>query len=83
MIFSRIISPSKQFLRCVGRRQLHYDVVIVGGGVMGSSSAFFIKEKAPSMKVAVVERDCTVRLALHYQNITSVFGLFLSSSYFI
>lgn len=37
----------------------HYDVVIAGGGVMGSSSAYFLKNKAPSMKIAIIEKDTT------------------------
>ena len=41
-------------------RDVHYDVVIGGGGVMGSSAAFFLKSRDPLLKVAVVERDPTV-----------------------
>ena len=39
------------------RSNLHYDAVIVGGAGMGSSTAYFLKNKAPSLKVAVIERD--------------------------
>jgi len=35
------------------------DVAIVGGGAMGSSVAYFLKCKMPSLAVAVVERDPT------------------------
>ena len=41
-------------------RKIYYDVVIVGGGVMGSSTAYFLKIKEPSLKVAVIEKDSTV-----------------------
>lgn len=34
-----------------------YDVVIVGGGVMGSSTAWHLLSEAPGMRVAVVEPD--------------------------
>lgn len=35
------------------------DVVIVGGGVMGSAVAYYLTRFEPSLKVAVVERDPT------------------------
>ena len=35
------------------------DVVIVGGGVMGSSVAYFLKKRMPQLAVTVVERDPT------------------------
>lgn len=40
-----------------------YDVAIVGGGVMGSSSAYFLANRmTPEMgKICVIERDPTVR----------------------
>jgi L-2-hydroxyglutarate oxidase LhgO len=36
-----------------------YDVVIVGGGITGSSTAFFLKSNDAGLKVAVVEMDPT------------------------
>lgn len=39
------------------------DVVIVGGGVMGCSVAFFLKTLAPELSVMVVERDPTYATA--------------------
>ena len=37
------------------------DVVIVGGGAMGSSVAYFLKKRMPSLAVTVVERDPTYK----------------------
>jgi FAD-dependent oxidoreductase domain-containing protein 1 len=34
-----------------------YDVIIVGGGIMGSTTAFYLTRKDPGLKVAVIERD--------------------------
>ncbi|MBC2711100.1 MAG: FAD-binding oxidoreductase [Desulfosarcina sp.] len=34
-----------------------YDVIIVGGGIMGSTTAFYLTKKDPGLKVAVIERD--------------------------
>ena len=34
-----------------------YDVIIVGGGIMGSTSAYYLTRKDPELKVAVIERD--------------------------
>ncbi len=35
----------------------YYDVIIVGGGIMGSTTAFYLTKKDPELKVAVIERD--------------------------
>jgi FAD-dependent oxidoreductase domain-containing protein 1 len=34
-----------------------YDVIIVGGGIMGSTTAYYLTRKDPALKVAVIERD--------------------------
>lgn len=40
----------------------HCDVVVIGGGAMGSSIAYWLKHRAgEGLRVAVVERDPTVR----------------------
>jgi len=37
-----------------------HDVVIVGGGVMGWSSAFFLARRIPGDSICVIERDTKV-----------------------
>jgi glycine/D-amino acid oxidase-like deaminating enzyme len=39
------------------------DVLVVGGGAMGSSVAYFLKTSDPSVSVTVVERDPTYEIA--------------------
>ena len=34
-----------------------YDVVIIGGGIMGSATAYYLKRTAPDLQTAVVEMD--------------------------
>jgi glycine/D-amino acid oxidase-like deaminating enzyme len=34
-----------------------YDVIIVGGGIMGSTTAYYLTKKDPALKVVVIERD--------------------------
>lgn len=38
---------------------MRYDVAILGGAIMGSSAAYFLKLRAPSASVCVVEPDLT------------------------
>jgi FAD dependent oxidoreductase len=41
--------------------QSHSDVLIIGGGVVGSSIAFFLEESFPgAMNITVLEKDPTV-----------------------
>lgn len=35
----------------------HCDVIIVGGGIMGSTTAYYLTRKDPRLKVIVIERD--------------------------
>ena len=36
-----------------------YDVIMVGGGVMGCATAYYLLKKDPQFKVAIVEKDPT------------------------
>ena len=36
-----------------------YDVIIIGGGIMGSASAYYLMKTDHTLKVAVIERDLT------------------------
>ncbi len=55
-----------------------YDVVIIGGGIMGSATAFYLMAADPTLRVAVVERDPTYALAsttLSVGNVRTQFSL--------
>jgi len=36
-----------------------YDIIIVGGGIMGSATAYYLTRQDPGIKLAVIERDLT------------------------
>jgi len=58
--------------------QKTYDVVIVGGGIMGSSTAYYLMKTDPSLKVAVIERDLSYARAsttLSLSNVRIQFSL--------
>jgi glycine/D-amino acid oxidase-like deaminating enzyme len=55
-----------------------YDVIITGGGIMGSSTAYYLTKMHPGLKVAVVERDPTYARAsttLSMSNVRIQFSL--------
>jgi glycine/D-amino acid oxidase-like deaminating enzyme len=55
-----------------------YDVIIVGGGIMGSSTAYYLMKSDPSLRVAVIERDPTYERAsttLSLSNVRIQFSL--------
>lgn len=34
----------------------HYDIVVVGNGILGLTLSYFLKKKDPSLKVALIEK---------------------------
>jgi len=55
-----------------------YDVLIVGGGIMGSSTAYCLMKSDPRLRVAVIERDPTYERAsttLSLSNVRIQFSL--------
>lgn len=49
--------------------QSHCDVLIIGGGGVGASIAYWLKKRAFSgLNVVVLEKDCTVGVEPIYQN---------------
>ena len=55
-----------------------YDVIIIGGGIMGSATAFYLMAADPTIEVAVVERDPTYTRAsttLSVGNVRTQFSL--------
>ncbi len=55
-----------------------YDIIIVGGGIMGSATAYYLMKADATLKVAVIERDATYSQAsttLSMSNIRIQFSL--------
>jgi glycine/D-amino acid oxidase-like deaminating enzyme len=55
-----------------------YDIIIVGGGIMGSATAYYLTKADPTLKVVVVERDPTYARAsttLSMSNVRIQFSL--------
>ena len=55
-----------------------YDIIIIGGGIMGSATAYYLTTADPTLKVVVVERDPTYARAsttLSMSNVRIQFSL--------
>ena len=55
-----------------------YDIIIIGGGIMGSATAYYLTKADPGLKVAVIERDPTYARAsttLSMSNVRIQFSL--------
>jgi FAD-dependent oxidoreductase domain-containing protein 1 len=55
-----------------------YDIIIIGGGIMGSAAAYYLMTADPTLRVAVVERDLTYSQAsttLSMSNVRTQFSL--------
>ncbi len=55
-----------------------FDVIITGGGIMGSATAYYLMKSDPTLKLAVVERDPTYARAsttLSMSNVRIQFSL--------
>ena len=55
-----------------------YDIIIIGGGIMGSATAYYLMNAEPTLKVAVVERDAAYTQAsttLSMSNVRIQFSL--------
>jgi glycine/D-amino acid oxidase-like deaminating enzyme len=55
-----------------------YDIIIIGGGIMGSATAYYLMKADATLKVAVIERDGTYSQAsttLSMSNIRIQFSL--------
>jgi glycine/D-amino acid oxidase-like deaminating enzyme len=55
-----------------------YDIIIIGGGIMGSATAYYLMTADPALSVAVVERDPTYAQAsttLSLSNVRTQFSL--------
>jgi len=60
------------------RQNQAYDVIITGGGIMGSATAYYLTKMHPGLKVAVLERDPTYARAsttLSMSNVRIQFSL--------
>ena len=64
-------SSSDQPSKAVTVSQRH-DVLILGGGVMGCATAYFLTREAPSASVAVIERDTSYTRASSALSVSSI-----------
>ena len=59
-------------------KEKNYDVIIVGGGIMGSCTAYYLVKMDETLRVAVIEKDTTYSKAsttLSMANVRVQFGL--------
>ena len=60
-MFSRNFSLCGKYLH---KSDINTDMCIIGGGIVGSSVAYFIKSRMPECRIHVIERDLKVYIHL-------------------
>eukprot|EP00118_Oscarella_pearsei_P011470 m.77450 g.77450 ORF g.77450 m.77450 type:complete len:427 (+) comp36032_c0_seq9:855-2135(+) len=61
-----------QLARRFSTLRTHFDVCIVGGGIMGSASAYFLAKTMPASSIVVIERDATYSKASTVLSVGSI-----------
>jgi hypothetical protein len=51
---------NKESLKKISRVPKHADILVIGGGIMGSFVSYWLKTLSSSLEVAVIEQDSTV-----------------------
>src|SRR3954453_12471846 len=54
---SRSLCRSRRLRTADRRKKVRYDIVIIGGAIVGSSVAYYLREEGFSGSIALIERD--------------------------
>ncbi|KRZ34888.1 L-2-hydroxyglutarate dehydrogenase, mitochondrial, partial [Trichinella pseudospiralis] len=54
---SSVVIPRKEFVQQKGAMENKFDVVVVGGGIVGCATAREISNRMPELKIAIVEKE--------------------------
>lgn len=56
---------NKGSLKKISRVPKHADILVIGGGIMGSFISYWLKTLSSSLEVAVIEQDSTVYIYIY------------------
>ncbi|KRY82842.1 L-2-hydroxyglutarate dehydrogenase, mitochondrial [Trichinella pseudospiralis] len=61
---SSVVIPRKEFVQQKGAMENKFDVVVVGGGIVGCATAREISNRMPELKIAIVEKESNGKFEL-------------------